>query len=106
MMVCWTVAFHRGDVVFNCCSLWMSYVELLQYTHGQCVVLNCCSLPADVLFLEEPQVARWDVNKQYWRTDGFSNFVFDEGQLVCPDDATHTLTLPLQSGNTSCLFKC
>ena len=47
-------------------------------------VLDCCSLPADVMFLEEPQVARWDVNKQYWRTDGFSNFDFDEGQLMCP----------------------
>lgn len=36
------------------------------------------NLPSDVMFLEEPQAARWDSNKQYWRTDGFANFVFDE----------------------------
>nr|KAG5693296.1 hypothetical protein BaRGS_011617 [Batillaria attramentaria] len=36
------------------------------------------NLPSDVMFLEEPQVARWDPVKQYWRTDGFSNFAYDE----------------------------
>ena len=37
------------------------------------------SLPQGVLFLEEPQIARWDATKNYWRTDGFANFVYDEG---------------------------
>lgn len=40
------------------------------------------NLPKDVLFLEEPQIARWDANKQYWRTDGFSNLHFDEEHRV------------------------
>ncbi|XP_070199022.1 dynein axonemal intermediate chain 7 homolog isoform X1 [Littorina saxatilis] len=39
------------------------------------VTLN---LTTDVMYLEEPQIARWDAKNQYWRTDGFSNFVFDE----------------------------
>ncbi|KAL5006456.1 hypothetical protein ScPMuIL_015262 [Solemya velum] len=35
-------------------------------------------LPETVLFTEEPQMARWDHENNYWRLDGFSDFKYDE----------------------------
>ncbi|XP_076471595.1 dynein axonemal intermediate chain 7-like isoform X4 [Babylonia areolata] len=55
------------------------------------------NLPADVMFLEEPQVARWDAVKQYWRTDGFSNFTFDE--------ENRTFKFSLSQFGTMCLLQ-
>ncbi|KAL8618991.1 hypothetical protein ACOMHN_018373 [Nucella lapillus] len=55
------------------------------------------NLPPDVMFLEEPQVARWDASKQYWRTDGFSNFAFDE--------ESRTLKFSLIQFGTMCLLQ-
>ncbi|XP_025088707.1 axonemal 84 kDa protein-like isoform X3 [Pomacea canaliculata] len=40
------------------------------------------NLPHNVLFLEEPQLAWWDANKQYWRTDGLSIVSFDEENQI------------------------
>ena len=50
------------------------------------------SLPQGVLFLEEPQIARWDATKNYWRTDGFANFVYDEGMYWLKKATTRTTT--------------
>lgn len=55
------------------------------------------NLPEDVVFLEEPQVARWDAVKQYWRTDGFSNFSFDE--------ENRTFKFSLAQFGTMCLLQ-
>ncbi|CAG5133325.1 unnamed protein product, partial [Candidula unifasciata] len=35
-------------------------------------------LPEDVIFLEQPQVARWDYTRKFWTTRGFSDLSFDE----------------------------
>lgn len=41
-------------------------------------------LPETVLFTEEPQMARWDHENNYWRLDGFSDFKYDEGNCFNP----------------------
>ena len=40
-----------------------------------------CRLPDDVLFVDEPQIARWDYDNNNWRMDGFSDFSYDEGTV-------------------------
>ncbi|RUS74159.1 hypothetical protein EGW08_018074 [Elysia chlorotica] len=53
------------------------------------------SLPADVLFLEEPQVARWDEKRKFWSTNGFSDLKFDEGAHTFSFKTTHFGTMCL-----------
>uniref|UniRef100_A0A0B7AJV5 IC97/Casc1 N-terminal domain-containing protein n=1 Tax=Arion vulgaris TaxID=1028688 RepID=A0A0B7AJV5_9EUPU len=35
-------------------------------------------LPEDVMFLEQPQVARWDYERKFWTIQGFSDLAFNE----------------------------
>ena len=42
--------------------------------------LSNSRLPDDVLFVDEPQIARWDYDNNNWRMDGFTDFNFDEGK--------------------------
>ncbi|XP_033752163.1 LOW QUALITY PROTEIN: axonemal 84 kDa protein-like [Pecten maximus] len=35
-------------------------------------------LPSEVLFSEEPLIARWDYTKKHWKQDGFSDMKYDE----------------------------
>ncbi|BFZ05042.1 hypothetical protein BsWGS_08084 [Bradybaena similaris] len=35
-------------------------------------------LPEDVIFLEQPQIARWDYARNFWTTKGFSDLSFNE----------------------------
>ncbi|KAI4873702.1 hypothetical protein NFI96_023391 [Prochilodus magdalenae] len=52
-------------------------------------------LPGDVLFLEEPQVARWDPVGQHWRTDGVTEASYDaEARSISfKMEAFHAFTL-------------
>ena len=54
-----------------CIPVTPSYLEHCHYTFFR--------LPDDVLFVDEPQIARWDYDNNNWRLDGFSDFVYDEG---------------------------
>ena len=38
-------------------------------------------LPDNVYFCEEPQVSRWNEELKQWQADGFSDHVYNEGQL-------------------------
>ncbi|KAL3842016.1 hypothetical protein ACJMK2_020088 [Sinanodonta woodiana] len=48
-----------------------------------------------VMFSEEPQVARWDYPKNHWRTDGFSDYKFDEENRTFHFKTSHFGTLAL-----------
>ena len=37
-------------------------------------ILTISRLPDDVLFVDEPQIARWDCDSNNWRMDGFTDF--------------------------------
>lgn len=39
-------------------------------------------LPDDVLFVDEPQIARWDYDNNNWRMDGFTDFNYDEDNRI------------------------
>ena len=41
-------------------------------------------LPSDVCFFEEPQIVRWDYETNQWKTDGFLDTLYNEGQLNQP----------------------
>jgi len=38
-------------------------------------------LPSEVSFFEEPQIVRWDYDNKLWKTDGFVDKLYNEGQL-------------------------
>ncbi|KAK3598788.1 hypothetical protein CHS0354_020899 [Potamilus streckersoni] len=48
-----------------------------------------------VMFTEEPQVARWDYQKNHWRSDGFSDYKFDEVNRTFHFKTSHFGTLAL-----------
>lgn len=58
-------------------------------------IIVTMNLPESVMFLEEPQIARWDASKQYWRTDGFANFVYDEEKRTFKFSLSHFGTMCL-----------
>ncbi|GFO01258.1 protein casc1-like [Plakobranchus ocellatus] len=53
------------------------------------------SLPDDVLFLEEPQVARWDEKRKFWSTNGFSDLNYNEDARTFSFKTTHFGTICL-----------
>ncbi|KAL3842018.1 hypothetical protein ACJMK2_020090 [Sinanodonta woodiana] len=48
-----------------------------------------------VMFTEEPQIARWDYQKNHWRTDGFSDLKFDEENRTFQFKTSHFGTMAL-----------
>ncbi|KAM5173177.1 dynein axonemal intermediate chain 7 [Mantella aurantiaca] len=53
------------------------------------------TIPNDVIFFEEPQVARWDPESKNWKTDVIMSKIYhtEQRQLSFKMDAFHTFTL-------------
>ncbi|XP_072256036.1 dynein axonemal intermediate chain 7 isoform X2 [Pyxicephalus adspersus] len=57
------------------------------------------TIPNDVIFFEEPQVARWDPESKIWKTDVIMSKIYntEKRQLSFKMDAFHTFTLIQES---------
>ena len=38
-------------------------------------------LPSEVCFCEQPQIVHWDYENSVWKTDGFVDTLYNEGEL-------------------------
>ena len=57
--------------------MWCGFKPIVQFK-----IFVFYRLPEDVLFCEEPLVARWDHKKKQWRQDGFTDPKYNEGNLI------------------------
>eukprot|EP00795_Rhopilema_esculentum_P011349 gene11349-21540_t len=46
-------------------------------------------LPSDVMFFEQPQLARWDEVSCHWKLDGFNDTMYDEGNRTISFKTCH-----------------
>jgi len=65
---------------FPVCSIYATVCNGL--TDCRLLCAHCVGrLPSDVYFCEEPTIVRWDYERKQWRTDGFIDKLYNEGQL-------------------------